>query len=678
MKYSLSVLFCLLFSSIHGQSSVLSSGTWHKVGITETGIYKLDFVTLQNLGVDLSQPPQTIKVYGNGFKGILPQENDKSRPFDLLENAIFLQGEGDGSFDESDYVLFYGVGPDNVDWTENGLEYEKNIYSDTAYYFITSGGSDGKRILDLPSVSGAGVAISSYNDVIITEDDQTNLLSSGRGWYGEVFSIGETQSFDFDLNNIASNIQFVINAIGQSETPSSFQIRANGNESASLPISSIPSGPGTLYSIKASQTVDTFLIEQTNQLNIQLTYDAEGATGIGFLDYGVLLFERQLTFSGTPVGFRTLSNTGSVLSYQLSNGAGTTIWNVTDPANVGRQIYLEEGSDARFQSQSTNVEEFIVFSGSDFPIPQPMGSVGNQNLKAEVQLDGIIVSHSMFLAEAERLAQFHRDNDNLVVKVVTTSDVYNEFSSGRQDVSAIRDYAKYVYDSGNQLKYLLLFGDCSYDYKSRVANNTNFVPTYESRDSFHPIFSHSSDDYFGFFEDNEGEWTETVSGDHTMEIGMGRLPAKTVEEAAVIVDKIIYYSTSPNTLGKWRNEIAYLADDGDANIHAAHVDALSALIDTTYAQYSIDKLLLDAFDQEVGASTQRSPDATKALKEKIKSGAFAINFIGHGNERLWTEEEVLTRSVIRRFNNLNRLPIFVTATCEFGRYDDPVQFSGAE
>ncbi len=669
------VLFVLM---IKGQSSVLSTGQWHKVGITETGVYKLDFSTLNSLGVDLSQNPQTIKIYGNGVQGVLPQENDLSRPFDLVENAISVAGETDGSFDEADYVIFYGLGPDKMQWSTEGFEYEKNIYSDTSYYFITSGGADGKRIQNLPSVSGAGVDVSTYHDALAEEADQNNLLSSGRGWYGEIFSIGETQSFNFSLENLSSNVQFILSAVGQSSSSNFFEVLADGNVVGTLPINSIPSGPGSTYSIKAQQSLDTILINQNEQLAIQLSYHANGPTGLGFLDYYVLLFERELRLSSEPVYFRTTSNIGSVLSYQLDNGEGTTIWNITDPANIGNQNYALENGVTVFQSQSDDLEEFAAFSESNLSSPHLVGSVGNQNLKVETQLDGIIITHPTFLSQAERLAQFHRDHDNLSVKTVTTTQVYNEFSSGRQDVTAIRDYAKYVYDSGGRLKYLTLFGDCSYDYKNRVSSNTNFVPTYESRDSFHPIFSHSSDDYFGFFESNEGLWEESVSGDHTLEVGIGRLPVKTLEEATNVVDKIIYYCTSPNTLGKWRNEIAYLADDGDSNIHAEHVDALSELIDTTYTQYSIDKLLLDAFEQEVGVSSQSSPSATQALKEKIKSGAFAINFIGHGNERLWTEEQVLTRTLIRRFNNRNRLPIFVTATCEFGRYDDPAQFSGAE
>ncbi len=673
-------IFTILFTYIgFAQSSVLSTGKWYKVGVTESGIFKLDRSDFLDMGINVDAvDPSSVKIYGNAVKGILPQANSVSRPSDLVENAILVQGENDGSFDAQDHILFYAVGPDENTWTETGLRYEKNIYSDTAYYFINVSGDTGKRISDKANLEGTGVEITSYSDFIVREEDINNILNSGRGWYGELYSSGEIQTFNHAVENLTSDLQLILNGIGQSSSDNIFSVTSNGNEIGVLTIDSIPSGSGTTYSIKANQAIDTFSIDQTADLDLQLAYEANSATGRGFLNYYLLLFKRSLRFQNAEMDFRTMEHVGSLIKFRIENASGITIWDVTDPTNVSEQLYDTSGNSINFQSQSSQVEEFVAFSGSDFPAPFLFEQVSNQNIRSDTQLDGIIVSHPDFYDEAERLALFHSQHGGLRVEVVSPVQIYNEFSSGRQDVTAIRDYVRHVYNTGGTLKYLLLFGDSSFDYKYRRSQNTNFVPTYESRESFHPIFSYSSDDFYGFLEDGEGDWMESVNGDHTLEIGIGRLPAKTKIEAETLVDKIIYYSTSPRTLGKWRNEIAYLADDGDANIHACHAEKLSKLIDTTHAQYNIDKLLLDAFDQEAGASAEFSPSATKALKSKVKNGAFAIDFIGHGNESLWTEEEVLTKSLIRRFTNIDKMPIFVTATCEFGRHDDPGLVSGAE
>lgn len=680
MKRNVFLIVCVLcFHFSKAQSSVLSSGTWFKVGITETGLYKIDRNTLDALGVPGSVNPKKIKLYGNGVFGILPQANDESRPDDLLENAIYISGELDGSFDQNDFILFYGVGPDKEVWSETGFIYEKNIYSDTAYYFLRIDGQDGKRIAEKADLAGVAMAtITTYDDHAVLEEDETNLISSGRGWYGETLNSGESQSFSHQIDGLSSDIAITLSGVSQSSEGGSFNISSGSTSVGALSIASVPDGPGTTYSIKARQETGTFTIPSSSSFDLEINFDGNASGERGYIDFYTLTFQRNLQLYNSETRFRWTENVGELLEFEVGNADGSTIWDVTDPTNVREQGFAMVGDKAVFKSQSAEVEEYVVFTGSNFPTPFVFGTVPNQNLRGNANFDGIIVTHPSFKEEALQLAQFHQTHDGLNVQVATTLEIYNEFSSGRQDVTAIRDYAKYVYDNGGLLKYLLLFGDCSYDFKDRINSNTNYVPTYESRESFHPIFSYSSDDYFGFFEDDEGEWVESVVGDHTLDIGVGRLPAKSKGEAQAMVDKIIYYSNSPNTLGKWRNEITYVGDDGDGNVHARHVEELSELIDTTFAQYNINKVLLDAFEQEASGSSEKSPQAAAALKTRIKEGTFLVNFIGHGNERLWTEEEIFTRSDIEKLTNRNKLPIFVTATCEFGRYDDPIRVSGAE
>ncbi|MEP5612113.1 MAG: type IX secretion system sortase PorU [Cyclobacteriaceae bacterium] len=674
------VLAFFAFTYSYAQPSVLSAGNWYKVGVVETGMYKLTRADLQSLGLNVGTlDPRKIAIYGNGVKGILPQANAKERPIDLVENAIMISGESDGSFDESDFILFYAVGPDKIEWSPEGFEFEKNIYAETAYYFLTIEETNGKRVESKASLSGSGTLVSTFDDHLFFEEDVNNILSSGREWYGELLSDGEIVNHAYQVPGAASEFSIKFRGVSQVATLNTFDITANGNSVGAVDLSSIPSGDGTTYSIKAREGVGTFVIPQTEELNLQITFDGNIPSARGFIDRYDVTFKRALALYNSHTIFRHTENLGELLNYQISSGTNALVWNVSDPTNVASQQFEVSETIASFQSQASEVEEFVTFIPEDLSSPTLFGSVANQDLRGDTNYEAVIVSGDEFLVAAERLAQFHTNHDGLSIKIVSPTQIYNEFSSGRQDVTAIRDYAKHIYEVGGQLKYLLLFGDCSFDYKERENNNTNFVPTYESRDSFHPIFSHSSDDYFGFFEDSEGEWIESSAGDHTMEIGIGRLPAKSAAEAKTMVDKIIYYSTSPNTLGKWRNQISYLADDGDGNTHASHAEQLSELVDTTFSQYRIEKILLDSFEQEVTANNDEfSPETTRALKTRIKEGTFSINFIGHGNEKLWMSEQVLTNSVIDKFTNLDKMPIFITATCEFGRYDDPSVESGAE
>ena len=286
----------------------------------------------------------------------------------------------------------------------------------------------------------------------------------------------------------------------------------------------------------------------------------------------------------------------------------------------------------------------------------------------------IIVSFPGFVQEAQHLASFREQNDHMKVKIVTPVQIYNEFSSGKQDVTAIRDYIKTLHNQGN-LKYLLLFGKCSYAYKELVINNTNFVPTYQSVNSLHPVETYSSDDYFGFFDADEGLWKEgNAAEEHDLEIGIGRLPVKTLEEAKIVIDKIINYSTNSETFGAWRNEIVFVADDEDSNTHQEDADKLATKIDTSFSAYHVNKIYLGSYKQDGNSS-----EATqKAINDVIKQGALIVNYSGHGNESVWAKERILTTSMINEWENYNKLSLFVTATCDFGKYDNPLQISGGE
>ncbi|MEM9896632.1 MAG: type IX secretion system sortase PorU, partial [Bacteroidota bacterium] len=620
--------------------------------------------------------------FGNDVDGVLPQSNAIERPFDLQEIPILVNGEEDGSFDQGDYVLFYAKGPDKQFWSASGIEYQKNFYSDTAYYFLTVSSDAGKRIqLDPANSLNNSTQITEFDDAIFIEQDLNNVLTSGRIWLGELLSDRDEVRNNVVIENVSSDIELTLSAVNRSPEEASFRITANDSQIGDLEIREVASGASALYAIKAFQEDGAFIVPQNENLDITVLYEGNSSNAIGYVDYIQLNFKKSLSMTSENfVDFRSLDALNQASTYTISNAsANVSVWDVTDLNAISEmELSTAQGSITFSHEESDHVREFIAFQGSDFDSPFYAGRVSNQNIKGLTNRDGIIITSGDFSSAAQELANFHIAHSQLDVAVVTTRQIYNEFSSGRQDISAIRDFLKYLKDEGGKLRYVTLFGDCSVDFKDRISNNTNFVPTYASRNSYDPIFSYSSDDYFTFLEDDEGEWFETRSGDHTMDIGIGRLPVKSLEEAEQIVDKIIYYSTDPRTLGRWRHEISYLSDDADGNIHMRHAEDLSKLIDTTYVQYGINKIFLDAFEQISGTTGNASPQTTNAFKRQIKNGTFSMNYIGHGNERQLTGERILTNDMISSFTNLNKLPIFITATCEFGRYDDPREISGSE
>ncbi len=674
-------------------NSVLSSGNWYKLGVTSTGIHKIDKATLEALGISTQNlDPKTIQLFGNGG-GMLPQANSAPRPNDLQENAIWVSGEADGKFDDSDHVLFYAKGPHTwtYDANEKLFKHNYNIFSDTAYYFLRVGYTSGARISSRGQTPNPSQTISTYNERLFHEKDLRNMVYSGREWYGEEFSsFTPSREIALPLSDLApgSDVKLTAALMANSPVSSSFTLKLNN---LPLGMQSI-NGRGTYdYHPEGVNSTKTYTINQqalgnVTELKTSLVFAPGGSTtAIGYLNYLEINAERQLKLYDEQTSFRSLSSLNTAVStFNISNApANALVWDVTDPLRP----VLQETSFANSLSFSapTNVlREFVVFQQGINRKPTPLGKVANQNLHSHnltSDIDFLIITHPKFLQEANRLAAYRSKQSNMNVLVATTTQIYNEFSSGAQDVTAIRDYVRLVYSrsnkSGSDKLYLLLFGDTSYDYKNRLFNNTNYVPVYQSRQSLHPITSYSSEDYYGFMDEDEGEWEETSIGDHLLDIGIGRLPAKTVAEAAALVNKIIAYE-SPAHFGEWRNQISFVADDGDFNEHQNDAEYLANYVEQQQPRFNTNKLYLDLFSQEAVANGQRSAEATAAIEKAVQQGTLILNYTGHGNEISWASEQLLTIPQINNWRNKDRLTFMLTATCEFGRYDDPERASGAE
>ena len=630
-----------------------------------------------------SLDPRNLAVYGIPG-GMLPQANAVYETLELRELSILVQGEEDGSFDVTDRLMFYVDGPDQLIYSGSTYRVSKNLYSDQVYYFITVKDNPGTRIDVLPSMVGEFTEVNFYDQVISQESDECNILGSGREWYGERLDTETPLTFSYPVTGLVAGRDITVNFTGmaQSFTGSAFDLELNGNVLGNMPFSSIPD---QRYGIKGNErnTVFTMGSEavQGSSLELSVQYDKMGTNNaVAYINRFTVTLPKQLTFESQQFNFRSAAALEQpVTNFQITtSNQQAQVWNVTDPINPVNQELTITQNQASFATFSNQLEEYVAFTPSDLPAPASFESIANQDLAGATIPDLLIIAPEIFRAQAERLANFRRSHDGLEVLVTSPEAIYNEFSGGRQDVSAIRNFARHLFGQNKRFKYLLLFGKGSYDYKDRIATNSNYVPTYEARNSLHPLLSYSSDDYFGFLDEDEGEWIESASGDHLMDIGVGRIPATTLEQATIAVDKIIDYQTNPSALGDWRSKLVFVADDGDRNIHQRDADQLATLIDTTFSAYNVQKLYLDAFEQETRPNGQFSPQAENALLNAAEEGALVINFTGHGAETGWMQERVLTLESIDEWQNRDRLPLLVTATCEFGRNDDPLIFSGAE
>lgn len=684
----------------YAANSVLQTGTWYKIGLTTDGIYKLSYSFFQNLGYDLSTlNPQNVRVYGNGG-GMLPEQNSAPRKDDLLENAISFQDiNSNGVFDPTDYFLFYGKGPNTWSYDTTAcpkFSHTLHLYSDSSFYYITADLGAGKRIqTQASSVAAPTKIVNTFDDYAFHEYDGVNFIKSGRQWFGEYFDNIATYSFSFSFPNIdgSSPARIGTNIASRDVTTSaSYSV---GCQTGSTTIS-ISSTPGDSYSDYAISGYGCFSFNpSSSSLIVNVTKLTSSA--VAWLDYMDVNVRRQLTMSGSQMAFRDAQSlgTGDIAQYTLSSIAPVQVWDVTDPANVYLQAVTPSGTNYQFTLPSDTLKEFVAFDGNSYDSPTISGSVPNQNLHALSDKDLIIVAYPAFYDEAMQLASYHENKDTLSTVVVTPQQIYNEFSSGAQDISAIRDFLKMFYDKAStttQLpQYLLLFGDGSYDNKKRFSSNTNFIPTYQSFNSTILTNSFVSDDFYGCLDNTEGTMIPSVDA---VDVGIGRFPVKSKDEAAGVVAKIFNYgktgvpTTSNNTgcsnlvsnspFGDWRNMVCFIGDDEDGDLHVSDANKLATIVDTTYNDYNVDKIYLDAYPQEATPGGNRYPGVTDAINKRVEKGCLIMNYTGHGGEVGLAHERIVEVSDIDSWNNINNLPLFFTATCEFSRFDDPERTSAGE
>lgn len=684
-------------------NSVLANGTWYKIAVTQTGIHRITASQLSNMGINISQlDPRKIRVYGNGGK-MLPEMNKDFRYDDLEENAIYVAGESDGVMHPTDYVLFYATS--TTEWRKtnaaSGLKFRaiKNLYSDTSYYFVNVDMGDGKRINVKPSLQQAAqVSTNTYDFYGHHEEDITNIGKTGRDVYGENFDITTTYKFSWNDGDFVVGDSLIAQATLAAYFKESTVFNLSGN---GLNFNVVPPGiPATMYAPFAAAASNTGAVLNTNASDITIFISKTTPKSVGWLDKLTINARRKLNLSSRQFSFRDMRVTGKICNFQIDviPNSDFVLWNVTDPLNPRSQGYSPGVASINFTSQEDSLNHYCVAPVNDFYTPIYVGKVANQNLHAISSANYIVITHPLFIKEAQRIAEFHKQRDGLSYAIATTDQIYNEFSSGRPDIAALRDFIRMLYlrnlGTQDETKYVLLFGDGSFNSKNRnLSNNSNLIPTYQSYETLSSTSSIVTDDFYAMMGDNEGYMAESLG---RVDIGVGRFICRTQAEAKDIVNKIEhYYKTDENftatmsnevsynnfnesPMGDWRNWLLFLGDDEDDALHMEQADSLAKIAKRVAPSYNSDKILLDAYQRFSTPGGARYPDASEDFIRRIKKGALVFNYTGHGGEAGLTAERMVDIDLINGLDNLNKLPLFVTATCEFSRYDDPNRTSAGE
>ncbi|MFT3737727.1 MAG: type IX secretion system sortase PorU [Breznakibacter sp.] len=652
--------------------SVLAEGKWVKVSIDNSGIYKIPYSKLSSWGFS---NPENVKVYGSGGK-MLPRKNSENTVDDLVENAVWHQNSA---------IYFYGQGV--VEWAYNSTKgmftHKLHDYTDKTYYFLTEGGSGLKVQTVQTSDLTSNYETSEFDDFAFYEEEKNNLLKSGSRWLGERLgtSAASIYNMEFEFPNVVTSKSGRISTeiVARSGNASSFGVFVNGGTSPlqTISVSSVSLSASEGAAAREGRATTNFVpTDDRTRLTVQYAYSNSSSSG--YIDKVDIQVRRQLKVVSPQMSFRDRQSVGSgnVTKFNLELASESmSVWDVTS-TSVPQVITLQgTGNSKWFNSETTVLKEFIAFDPSgSIPTPEFVENVANQNLHGLPQTDYLIVTVPKFLPYAKELAAIHETYSGLTTAVVTQNQVFNEFSSGNPDVTAIRSFVRMFYEragSNTSLmpRYLLLFGDGSYNNRDAMKNDK--VLTFQSDNSIDHTGTYVSDDYFGFLDVAEGGSILNESVD----IGIGRLPAATEKEASVLVAKSLSYIKSQSS-SNWRNKVTFVADDGDSNEHMRQADVLAKKVAFNHPEFNLDKIYFDAYPLVITSSGSRYPDVNLLVEKTFANGSAIFNYTGHGGWNGLSAERIITNETIVKQTNYDRLPLWVTATCEFSCYDQDETSAG--
>lgn len=661
--------------------SVLRDHTWHRISVTEEGVYKLDYATLEAMGFDMGTlNPKQIRLFGNPT-GALPELNSDARPDDLTEMALYVVGGDDGTFDPGDMVLFYGQEPTRWTLVDNGTDAyrrDRNYYSDSTFYYLCAdSGIDGLRVGEkatLP-VEGITTVISEFPDVVWHEKELFSPYNFGQNWFGESLSKEDsTLSLQFCMPNLLKTKPLRVK--------SKVYGRASGyamlydlwlNDVHLVNNGRIATHRDHYYAESSSSTKEAYL--ESDSIVMELSMKTHPSASL-FLDYVEFHGWRELKRAGELFAFKLMPSQfgadASAVWIQNTN-AQYLLWEVTNPLRPVVQEGVLSGGNMVFATDEQSEKRYMLFNPQAALEVKHWQHIANQNLHAIAAADMLILTSAIFVEQAQKLADYHAEKDGMACIVVDVDKIYNEFSTGTPDPTGIRDFVRLVYRrSEGGLKYLTLFGRASFDFRNIKGIGMNHVPTYETMSKPEYELSFCTDDYFGLMDDNEGRNSEG-----RVDLGIGRIPVSTVDEAETVLRKIRRYDDLAVVHGSWKTNLLMFADD-ETTTFITYNENYSNMSDTLCPALTARKVFCGAYPLETTSSGSVNRGANADLMKALDDGALAMIYTGHGGVKGLTGENVFTNSDIAAMRNYDKVPFVFTATCEFTKYDNPVLLSAGE
>lgn len=650
----------------YAEQSVLSSGRWVKIAIRESGIYQLTHQQIRSMGFS---DPDKVCLYGNGGCA-LPEQQIGDCPDDLRQIPLYREGSR---------ILFWAQGI--IEWVPNGTWFKHNVnpYSNYGYYFLTDADLQQNAVFEkyANNLEETSV-ISEYCALELYEKDQYAWYRSGRKLYEETdFSTlaGNENTYNIKTPNATGNGIGTVRVCFSDDDPnaSGVNISINNNSVGRFTIPSIPANA------VASENTGYFSFDAAHLAadnRITLKHNAQVGTH-GHLDYIELAYQARLSLESSMLQFRfNTAVNGQRLKFEKADANTVILQKTSDNRYISIDFTLNNDTLLTQAVSAENSDMFVAFkTNTTYPAPQVIGEIPNQNLHGIKQADMVIIvpESGRLTSAANRLAAMHVYFDSITAVVVRADQIYNEFSSGTPDATAYRRFMKMLYDRAGSTEqrpqYLLLFGDGAWDNRMlskewKTCNPKDYLLCFESENSLNKSTSYVLEDYFGFLQDNNSETFLTDIPD----IGIGRIPVVTKEDADAVVDKLYNYMNGNNNAA-WCTRLLFLGDDGDDNMHMSHAEYVATNIEKSYPEFTQKKIFWDSYKAETTASGLSYPGVRSDILSNLNQGVLLVNYSGHGNDDYLSHELVLKKQDFLESKTKNP-PLWITASCDIAPFDN--------
>lgn len=640
---------------------------YFKIFVSKTDIYRISYDDLKTQFDIIDKIPiSSIKIYNEG----------NQIPIDIKNSE-------EGFFQSGDYFQFVGYKPTPT------LFHQQNIYTKSNVYWLTLEDNRDETLFYKSSNGFPNNYSSTYKQVLETVHYEVDSLYERMGlanddnrdhWYwAKVSGNAGTQQQRFETRfspfsnpsplNKEVTLRVALHGINRQN--------CNPDHKAEILLTNQFIGEMTWDAQSEALFEKKFIVDE-GAINIYpsgnlVQVNAYGnACSNGYDEFRVNWFQFDYwrynrAENGNKYFFKSPPNVIGITRFQVWQWTSTNAKVYVPSKNkiIANINFLNDADNTTYWMDTVTARtDYFMVSNNYYKSVDSIRSDNRSNLRnTGNQADYLIITHPKFIEQAERLAEFRRNNlngfENPKVFIADIQSIYDEFSFGMLDPYALQKFVKYTFENwnGNPPSFVVLFGDMSYDYRKLLKS---------SRENYIPSIPYKAITYGQISSDNA---IAAVAGDDLIpDAAIGRISCETIEEAEILVDKIINYPIDDSK--DWKEKVLLIGagqdaeDEQDFGFNNGNIDLENRFLKPNgFPTEKVFRFPDPAFPEQAPFQGE-GPQ----IREKINNGVSVVNFYGHGGGYQW--DLVFLNDDIYLLENQGKLPLVLSVTCYTGHFEN--------